>query len=294
MTTSLTHRDSALTENNGVGSLFSNASSFRKIVERDGAPLYAVLWSFSEDWALATDGVEVVLLQVSSIQRIIDDAGGAIQELKELFLSAENRMSLDRFAAENLVANDRAYFAYHKTDEYGAFSGNYFYSSQKRANGSYLYVVSRSEREYYFEGVYSISDVLDGVENPYGKRYSYRLYELEKPIDPVRITHRFGTEFFRGKISGGLPMQSASSQQQVLFRNLIAEADNVPFSDAGYLQSINENLELDRIAQVKVRGEQSYIRKQLFGDNKLHQCIVCEEMIPVQLLVAAHISVNGQ
>jgi len=59
-----------------------------------------------------------------------------------------------------------------------------------------------------------------------------------------------------------------------------------PAQEGDYFTVI-ENLD-DRVERLQ-RTEQSFLRSKLFRDNKYAECCICGELMPVQLLVCAHI-----
>jgi len=51
---------------------------------------------------------------------------------------------------------------------------------------------------------------------------------------------------------------------------------------------------LDTKGLVNIRKEQSFLRKNLFKDNKEFKCGICDRLIPINLLVAAHIKKRAE
>ena len=58
-----------------------------------------------------------------------------------------------------------------------------------------------------------------------------------------------------------------------------------------YLDTIGE---LDTLSYSKRRLEQSFLRGKLFGINKYAQCCICQEFVPIKLLVCAHIKKRSE
>ena len=60
-------------------------------------------------------------------------------------------------------------------------------------------------------------------------------------------------------------------------------------TDEEYHQAADELDVDDQSRQVKVRKEQGFLRKQLFGRRFTENCAICDKKINVQFLVCAHI-----
>ena len=60
----------------------------------------------------------------------------------------------------------------------------------------------------------------------------------------------------------------------------------IDITEADY---IDASKKLDKVVEYLVRTEQSFLRKKLFNDSKYATCCICNSLMPVEFVVAAHI-----
>ncbi len=67
--------------------------------------------------------------------------------------------------------------------------------------------------------------------------------------------------------------------------------ENTVISDVEYIEACKV---LDKRVDVSVRPEQQFLRKKLFNFSRLSTCCICNSMMPIDFLVAAHIKKRAE
>ena len=122
--------------------------------------------------------------------------------------------------------------------------------------------------------------------------YIYLLDEIKNLNIPYRLFNKVVGYKENNVIQGFTVLDQDKSERILNYFDLTSNRYNPEVSNEEYSQIVKEfdpNAPLDIYGRIKIRKEQSYLRKYLFGNNPTGICGICGKEYPVDLLVTAHI-----
>lgn len=170
---------------------------------------------------------------------------------------------------------------YHKTDEMGAFEGQYFYTKTKSISaGDKIYVISSrssgGQRSPYMEGSFHVKDVLDGHFEKNYQQFKFRahleaLAKPQQPIDIAFIREKIGPKAFASRFMNEVKPELTDREIEE-FESLLEDININSSINSSNDETQTLSDDLREILQSETEREQSILAR--IGQGKFRKNVI--------------------